>query len=227
LSVSTPTGQRAGGIVPGISARRKYNAPERRRELADAAIELFGTDGARGLSHPKVDQRAGVPAGTTSFYFRTRKALVQAIAERLTELDTADLTRMAELAQDGSTGFTGTAGFAKLVLASNVEPYLTRSRARYELTLHMSRAPELAETLQQFASGFYTLAREVIREWHGEDADTDPDLIDEQTVMVLTFVNGVMMSFVFGAPVVTDADHLDRWIQAILAGAEDTRSPRP
>jgi hypothetical protein len=66
------------------------------------------------------------------------------------------------------------------------------------------------------------MAREVIRDWHGQDADLAPDLIDEQTVMVLTFVNGVMMSFVVGAPVVTDPEHLDRWIQAILAGAEST-----
>jgi DNA-binding transcriptional regulator YbjK len=203
-----------------IGARRKYNAAQRRRELADAAIELLGTNGARGLSHPRVDKHAGVPAGTTSFYFRTRKALIQAIAERITELDVADLSVMAELAHDGSTGYAGTAGLAKLVMAANAEPYLTRSRARYELALHMGREPELAQSLLQFAARFYDLTRSVIREWHGPDADPDPALLDEQVRITLTLINGVMMSFLHAAPSVTDADELDHWIRVILKGAD-------
>src|SRR5262249_36596464 len=67
-----------------IARRRKHNAPERRLLLTDAVIELLGTDGIHGVSHPKVDRQAGVPAGTTSFYFRTRKALLFAAATRLT-----------------------------------------------------------------------------------------------------------------------------------------------
>ncbi len=207
-----------------VSGRRKYDAPARRRELADAAIQLLGTNGARGLSHPKVDQHAGVPAGTTSFYFRTRKALVQAIAERLTELDVADLSLLTALADDETSGFSGTAGLARLVMYSNTEPYLTRSRARYELTLHLSREPELAEALLGFVSQFYTLARKVIRDWYPSDSAPAADVIDEQADMVLTFINGVMMSFVSGTPVVRDADHLESWIQAILAGAQHSSS---
>lgn len=61
-------------------------------------IELLGSDGIHGVSHPKVDERADVPAGTTSFYFRTRKALLHAGATRLSELDVADFSLMAEIA---------------------------------------------------------------------------------------------------------------------------------
>jgi DNA-binding transcriptional regulator YbjK len=184
---------------------------------------LLGTNGARGLSHPRVDRHAGVPAGTTSFYFRTRKALVQGLAERITELDVADLSVMAELAHDDSTGFAGTAGLAKLVMAANAEPYLTRSRARYELALHLGREPELAQTLLEFKARFEELARQVIRQWHGPDGDPDPALIDEQARMTLTFINGVMISFVHGAPAISDADQLDHWIQVILGGARAAR----
>ena len=116
-----------------IAARRKHNAPERRRQLADAAIELLGGNGVHGVSHPKVDEHAGVPAGTTSFYFRTRKALLHAVATRLNELDVADLSLMAELAGDQTTQFTGTAGLARIVMYVNTEPWLTRAKARYEL----------------------------------------------------------------------------------------------
>jgi DNA-binding transcriptional regulator YbjK len=38
--------------------------------------------GANGVTHRKVDRQAGVPDGTTSFYFRTRLALLRGVAER-------------------------------------------------------------------------------------------------------------------------------------------------
>lgn len=84
--------------------RRKPNPAERRRDLCDAAIQLLADDGAKGLSHLKVDRKAGVPDGTTSFYFRTRSALLRAVAERLAELDLATLQSVADSADGGVDG---------------------------------------------------------------------------------------------------------------------------
>lgn len=39
--------------------KRKPNSEARRRELCDAAIELLADDGARGLTHLRVDRHAG------------------------------------------------------------------------------------------------------------------------------------------------------------------------
>ncbi len=203
--------------------RRKHNAPERRRQLADAAIELLGTNGVHGVSHPKVDEHAGVPAGTTSFYFRTRKALLHAIATRLTELDVADLSLMTELADDESTEFSGTAGLARIVMYAATEPWLTRAKARYELLLLASRDPELAATLNQSAEGFYALARDVVAQWHPADSTPDPALIDDQAIATLTFINGVMMTFVAGRPAIDSPERLDRLIQGVIAGVAHVR----
>ncbi len=60
--------------------------------LADAAIALLAESGMRGLTHRAVDARAGMPAGTTSAYLRTRQALIEAVVQRLADLDRADLT---------------------------------------------------------------------------------------------------------------------------------------
>ena len=54
--------------------------PERRTQILDAAIDILCDDGVGGLTHRQVDSRAGVPAGTTSNYFRTRQALLEATA---------------------------------------------------------------------------------------------------------------------------------------------------
>ena len=55
---------------------------DRRTLLLDAALELVGTQGMRGLTHRAVDAAVDLPAGSTSNYFRTREALVLGIVER-------------------------------------------------------------------------------------------------------------------------------------------------
>ena len=41
-----------------------------------------GTAGLRALTHNRVDERAALPRGSTSNYFRTREALILGIVER-------------------------------------------------------------------------------------------------------------------------------------------------
>nr|WP_269089225.1 TetR family transcriptional regulator C-terminal domain-containing protein [Mycobacterium avium] len=206
-----------------IAARRKHNAAQRRRQLADAAIELLGGNGLHGVSHPKVDDRASVPAGTTSFYFRTRKALVHAMAGRLAELDVADFSMMAELAEDHATEFAGTAGLARIVMYVNSEPWLTRAKARYELALLAGRDPELAAALSESADRLYALARNVVTQWHPAGSAPDPALVDDQATATLAFINGIMLTFVAGQPAVDDAGQLDRLIQGVIAGVAHVR----
>ena len=47
----------------------------------------MGTQGLRALTHTRVDERASLPKGSTSNYFRTRQALLSGVANRLLELD--------------------------------------------------------------------------------------------------------------------------------------------
>ncbi|WP_255361692.1 MULTISPECIES: TetR/AcrR family transcriptional regulator [unclassified Mycobacterium] len=186
-------------------------------------MELLGANGVHGVSHPKVDDHAGVPAGTTSFYFRTRKALVHAMATRLAELDVADFSMMAELAENHATQFAGTAGLARIVMYVNSEPWLTRAKARYELALLAGRDPELAAALNESADRLYALARSVVTQWHAADSAPDPDLVDDQATATLAFINGIMLTFVAGQPAVDDAERLDRLIQGVIAGVAQVR----
>ncbi|OBF57315.1 transcriptional regulator [Mycobacterium sp. 852002-53434_SCH5985345] len=184
---------------------------------------MLGTNGVHGVSHPRVDDHAGVPAGTASFYFRTRKALLHAIAARLAELDVADFSRMAELADDPAAQFTGTAGLARIVMYVNSEPWLTRAKARYELALLAGRDGELATALGESAKLLYTLARDVVTQWHPAESAPAPALIEDQAIATLAFINGIMMTFVAGQPAVDSAEHLDRLIQGVIAGVAAVR----
>jgi AcrR family transcriptional regulator len=59
----------------------------RRVLLLDAAIRVLGEHGVRALTHRAVDAEAGVAAGSTANYFPARKALFEAIVERVSALE--------------------------------------------------------------------------------------------------------------------------------------------
>ena len=63
--------------------------PDRRTELMDAALAVVAEKGMKGLTHRAVDAAAHLPEGTTSNYYRNRAALVEAVLERMLELDAA------------------------------------------------------------------------------------------------------------------------------------------
>ncbi|OBC10845.1 MULTISPECIES: TetR/AcrR family transcriptional regulator [unclassified Gordonia (in: high G+C Gram-positive bacteria)] len=56
---------------------------DRRPLICDCAITLLADGGARALTHGAVDRAAGLPKGSTSYYFRTRDALISATIERI------------------------------------------------------------------------------------------------------------------------------------------------
>lgn len=66
-----------------------------RTRALDAAIELLGTEGLRALTHGRVDERAGVPKGSTSNHFRTRAALLGGVVDRVVEREMTDVSTAA------------------------------------------------------------------------------------------------------------------------------------
>ncbi|GIH13996.1 TetR/AcrR family transcriptional regulator [Rugosimonospora africana] len=61
----------------------------RREAIAEAAVSVIAEAGIRGLTHRAVDEAAGLPAGSTSYYFRTRAALLEAVVAHLVAVDRA------------------------------------------------------------------------------------------------------------------------------------------
>ncbi|MFI6743358.1 TetR/AcrR family transcriptional regulator [Nonomuraea sp. NPDC050451] len=123
----------------------------RRQEIADAVIGLLAAEGMRGLTHRAVDRAADLPEGSTSYYFRTRQALLQATVERLADHTAADLAALQERAESSMTGpMIGHHGLVEAA-AWLLGQWLTTSRdrqlARYELSLEATRRPELREAL--------------------------------------------------------------------------------
>lgn len=199
-----------------IDMRRKPNPEQRRRELCDVAIRLLAHDGVKGLSHLKVDRTAELPDGTTSFYFRTRSALMNAAAARVAELDLKDLSA-ATVASEKSDRSSPASGLSNLVIRSASGARLVRTKARNELALQGSRDTGLDEALSRNNEKFFALIRDVVVRLQPE-GETDPALVDEQAYAVMTFISGVMLAFNRGDHRIHTAAELEMLICGIVDG---------
>ncbi|MBF6076211.1 TetR family transcriptional regulator [Nocardia beijingensis] len=68
---------------------------DRRALLADTAIELIATRGLRALTHRALDTALGLPVGSASYYFRTKRALIEAVVDRITTRSRDDFAAAA------------------------------------------------------------------------------------------------------------------------------------
>jgi DNA-binding transcriptional regulator YbjK len=200
-----------------MDKRRKPEPAERRRDLCDAAIRLLADDGAKGLSHLKVDRRACVPDGTTSFYFRTRSALLRAAAERLAELDLADLQSVAD-SSDGRGDSPFPSRLSQVVIQAGSPTQLSRTKARSELTMQATRDPALAAILQQVTDEFTKLHREILLQLMPRGAELEPAAVEDFSNITLTFINGLLLRFTHGDRIVDTPEQLDGILSAIATG---------
>lgn len=117
----------------------------RRDDLLDAAITLLGTQGTRGLTHRAVDATAGLPAGSTSNYFRTTEALFDAVVERFAHRERENWEEVA-LGLSPATPADLVAAFAAAVRDS-VGPQRTLTLARYAVLVEAAVRPSLRSQL--------------------------------------------------------------------------------
>ncbi len=151
-------------------------SPERLALLTDAAIVLIADLGMRGLTHRAVDARAGLPAGTTSAYLRTRKALVEAVVRRLADLDTADLA--ARAVPTGPVDAPPDLDALATAVAELLDEWLTAGRtrtlARYACLLEATHHPELRPILN-YGVAMRTQARMLLAAAGAPDAERRGD----------------------------------------------------
>ena len=115
---------------------------DRRTEILDAALRVLAEHGLRGLTHRAVDARAGIAPGSTSYYFRSRSALVTGCVARLVEIDlTVEAPEVAAAPPEALVD--ALVGVAVAMATSQRH----RTLARDQLSLAAARAPDLRAAL--------------------------------------------------------------------------------
>lgn len=112
---------------------------DRRREIAGAAIDLVAGQGVRALTHRAVDRSLGLPPGSTSYYFRTRRALLDAVVAELAVRAREDFRSSVLRPPDDRTTLEEIAAAIGEYVDRLAERRRAETVARYALTLELHR----------------------------------------------------------------------------------------
>lgn len=191
----------------------------RKTAITDAAITIVAAHGIHGLTHRAVDREADLPEGSTSYYFRTRAALLAATVERLAELDEVELPALT------APDLNALADASARLLHRWMTVDRARQLARYELALEASRRPELREALVRSGAR----VRRAVAQLLAEAGLPEPEKKANQLAALL---DGLLFDQVAGAsadvPGVADlADTTRRLIRVLADDAGRHPPPSP
>ena len=130
-----------------------------RERALEAAVDLLGVHGVRALTHARVDDRAGLPPGSTSNWFRTRRALLGGVVDWIAERERADFDPAAMPTISGVDELIE--GFCTMT-ELQTGPFAPRTRARYALFLELADDPELGEPLRRQRREFQRWTQRIV-----------------------------------------------------------------
>ncbi|KAA9156805.1 TetR/AcrR family transcriptional regulator [Microbacterium lushaniae] len=159
------------------------NTP-RRQLLASAAVATLALQGSRGLTHRAVDRAAGVPDGTTSYYFRSRGDLLSAATHRLAQ---DDVVKIARIPAGSAEQLIDSLAFAVSAEGSHRPSHV----ARLELTLESTRRPELQTALRESGRAVHEALTERLVSLGISDAAA-------KSTALLTIMDGLLLDALSG-----------------------------
>jgi DNA-binding transcriptional regulator YbjK len=143
--------------VANAKRRPSSEDRDRRSTILDATLRLIATDGVDAITHRRVAAAAGVPLGSTTYYFDSREQLLREAFRRYLEQIRALQTRVARAIRP-----TTVTGLVDVLVELTQREFEDEQMvlAEYELTLFAARDAEIAEALHDWdASMISGLAR--------------------------------------------------------------------
>ncbi len=169
----------------------------RQQTLLAAATRVLAAAGLRGLTHRAVDAEAGLSQGTCSAYFRTRLALLTAVAEHVAGTFAADIAEVTGRLEDGvsRSGVPTAPGPALAETSAMLRRWLDDPDlllARMELTLEGTRQPDLAAVFARQSEQLVDLVAHAMDTAHPQESCTPPDHRSRAGTLIAA-VDGVLL----------------------------------
>ena len=122
---------------------------DRRSLITEAATELIAQEGMRALTHRALDTRLGLPAGSASYYFRTRDDLLAATLGHLQahSARTIEARRLPVPLGSNGTDLEAVAGLIAECLETLITQRPHHIKARYALALELSGREEFTDSV--------------------------------------------------------------------------------
>jgi len=122
----------------------RARSEERRQLLLETTLRLIAAAGVDSVTHRRVAKAAGVPLGSTTYYFDSREHLLREAFRHYLERSRAEQSALAARFQDASAE-----AIVEFLVELTEREFADENmvRAEYELTLFASRDPAVAEEL--------------------------------------------------------------------------------
>jgi DNA-binding transcriptional regulator YbjK len=197
--------------------RRDPRGELRRAELLEAAIHLIGAHGLDGVTHRAVAAEAGVPAASTSYYFRSKDELID---EALHTLATREIERLRERRDALGAGAADLETLAQALSAWIEEQLTPEGRvamlAQYQLQLEAARRPEARAILAAWKDGTDDLAETAMRSLGAPDVET-------AAILLICAIDGLRLRMMASGHEPLRGAELRAVLHALLVGLVERR----
>lgn len=179
----------AGSVsdTPGRdSPTRQSRGRQRIRQILDAAVRLIGTGGLSALTHRALAEAAGVPLGSTTYYFADRDELIRRTMEHAVEIEAERLAAVVDGFDGQLTVDTSVALLAEMFFDKTVADPLY-DLALFEMFLEATRNPAVRDLTLAWSDMIAGLTDRVL-------PPTDPAVPRAQAVQIVaTLIDGLML----------------------------------
>jgi len=147
----------------------------RREQILEATLRVIGRDGREAVTHRAVAEEAGVPLGSTTYYFDSRDDLLGQALEHVSAEEVERYARLGEDLRDVKSGHElADRLISELVAAAEDRvAYI----AEYELWLEAGRRPDLREAAQNWCDAEQRAVAGALDELGSNDPRADASLV--------------------------------------------------
>lgn len=143
-----------------------------RNRALNAAIDIIATQGIRALTHRHVDERAGLPEGSTSNVFRTRDALLLGVTEHMVAVEMPTVAESLEAVSPDQLIDSLVALFER-----QTGPLRTQTAARFALFVEAGHDEAIRTVLSQGRSVIISPIRSAFVTLGARDPDLAVQLV--------------------------------------------------
>lgn len=173
-----------------VSDRPSAPPADRRTALLESTLQLIGTGGLAAVSHRKVEAHAGLPHGSTTYYFKTKQQLLDAAVDHLLAIDQSRADQIIHAITAALAPRNALDELDLDAVAAGIVGWIEHDRvlqvARYELTVEAARQPALGDAMRRGADAFLRVLQPLVVAAGSRHPERDARV-------VLAMANGLML----------------------------------